>query len=212
MIVISPATLLGQTSAAILHTQGGVWVNQYEAKDASAIFPGDSIETKISFTGQLTLDGSSVLIQPESVGKFQGDLLELDHGSVSVSTLKSFQVQVKCLTVVPVANVQTQYDVTDINGTIHVAANKGDVNVQRHQHDAPGKVAPGESSNDASVHEGEQKSYSESEMCGAPARLPGTSQLNPKWIAAGAAGAGVLIWVLIHGGGSNPPDMSQAKP
>jgi len=46
MLVIVPVSLLGQsapnqTGAAILHTQGGVWVNGYEAKDSSAVFPGD---------------------------------------------------------------------------------------------------------------------------------------------------------------------------
>lgn len=84
MIVVVPVTLLGQTPSAIVHTQGGVWVNGYEARDSSAIFAGDLIETKAGFSANLTLDGSTVLIQPETVGKFQGDLLVLDHGGVSV--------------------------------------------------------------------------------------------------------------------------------
>ena len=61
----------------------------------------------------LSLDGSTVLIQPESVAKLQDDLLVLDHGSVSVGTSKSFKVRVNCLTVVPVLNEWTQYEVTD---------------------------------------------------------------------------------------------------
>lgn len=215
LIVSVPGALLGQTPAAILHTQGGVWVNQYEAKDASAIFPGDVLEAKTGFTAQLTLDGSSVMIQPETVGKFQADVFELDHGSVSVSTLKSFKVRVNCLLVVPVASVETQYDVTDVNGTIHVAAHKSDVNVERHAREgdkaAPAQ-APSQATLDGSVHEGDQKSYDASQLCGAPPRLGGTnSGLSPKWIAAGAAGGGVLIWVLIHGGGGKTP-MSNSTP
>lgn len=212
LLLSVPGSLLGQTPAAILHTQGGVWLNQYEAKDASAVFAGDLLETKTGFTAQLTLDGSSVMIQSESLGKFQADLFELDHGSVSVTTVKNFKVQVKCLVVVPVASVPTQYDVTDVNGTIQVAAHKGDVNVERHQRDSD-KTATAQAGGDASVHEGEQKNYNESELCGLPPREPSGRGLNPKWIGAGAAGAGVLIWVLIHGGGgSTPPDMSQSKP
>jgi hypothetical protein len=195
---------------AILHTQGGVWVNGYEAHDSSAVFPGDVIETKPDSSANLSLDGSTVLIAPESVSKFQADLLELDHGGVSVVTSKSFKVRVNCILVVPMLNDWTQYVVTDVNGTVQVAARKLDVNVEHGR----GKEVPESqpSQEQASVHEGEQKSYEESKVCGAAA--PATSAIagiSPKWIAAGAAGAGILIWLLIHGG--NPkPQISPAAP
>ena len=73
-----------QTGGAILHAQGGVWINGYEARDSSAVFPGDLLETKPGSAANLNLDASTVLIQPESVVKLQTNLLELDHGSVSV--------------------------------------------------------------------------------------------------------------------------------
>ena len=216
LVAMLPSSLLGQagaspTGAAILHTQGGVWVNGYEATDATAIFPGDEMETKPGFSANLSLDGSTVLIQPESVAKFQGDLLELDHGSVSVGTSKGFKVRVKCITVVPVRNEWTQYEVTDVNGTAHVAALKDDVKVELGLGGKKASPQP-EASNDATVREGEQRSYAESEACGVPARptAPVTG-LNTKWIAAGAAGAGVLLWVLVHGSGGKTP-VSVAQP
>jgi hypothetical protein len=214
MAVIAPSSLLGQNvpdqpAAAILHTQGGVWVNGYEARDSSAIFAGDEIETKSGATGNLVLDGSTILIAPESVGKFQADVFELDHGSVSVGTTKGYKVRVHCLKVDPVANQWTQYVVTDLDGNIHVAAHKLDVNVEREQ----GKMKPTPESDNAqraSVHEGEEKSYSESEICGAAERPTSPlSGVNPAWYAAGAAGAGLLIWILLHGGGKQPISASQ---
>lgn len=214
---ILPMSSMGQAlpekpGGAILHTQGGVWVNGYEAHDSSAVFPGDVIETKPDSSANLSLDGSTVLIAPESVSKFQADLLELDHGGVSVVTSKSFKVRVNCITVVPVLNEWTQYVVTDLNGTVQVAARKLDVNVE-HEHGRGKEVPESQPSQErASVHEGEQKSYEESKVCGPGARP--TSEwggISPKWIAAGAAGAGILIWLLIHGG--NPkPQMSPATP
>jgi hypothetical protein len=204
MLAVLPSSLLGQTPAAILHTLGGVWVNDYEAKDSSAIFAGDVIQTKPGFTANLSLDGSTIVLQQESVAKFQGDFLELDHGSVSVGTSKSFKVRVKCLTVIPVVNEWTQYEVTDVNGSMQVAARKDDVNVDRGA-DHQKQSAQAETTNGGSVHEGEQKSYEESAVCGAPPRAtPAGSVLNPKWIAAGAAGGGVLLWTLLHGS-PNPP-------
>ncbi len=82
------------------------------------------------FNANLVLDGSTILLGPESVAKFQGDYLELDHGSVSVGTSKGFRVEVNCIRVVPVRNEWTQYEVSDVSGTVQVAARKDDVNVE----------------------------------------------------------------------------------
>ena len=195
----------GQTGGAILHAQGGVWINGYEARDSSAVFPGDLLETKPGSAANLNLDGSTVLIQPESVVKLQTNLLELDHGSVAVGTSRGFKVQVHCITVVPVLNEWTQYEVNNLNGSVQVAARKDDVYVERKRDDK--KPSPEtEASHGTTVHETEQKSFNESEICGAPAQPVGpASGLSPKWIAAGgAAGAGILICVLLCRGGKTP--------
>jgi hypothetical protein len=202
---------LGQTGSAILHSQGGVWVNGNEAPDASAVFAGDVVETKPGFSATLTLDGSSVVMQPESIGTFQENLLVLDHGSVAVGTSKSFRVRVNCITVIPVVNDWTQYEVTDTNGTVQVAARKNDVNIE---HDR-GRTKPPtetEQSHGTTVHEGQQSNNDESSVCGAPSRpADAGSLLNPKWIAAGAGSAGVLLWLILHGGGNKSP-VSNAQP
>jgi len=205
MVILVPLSLLGQNPSAILHTQGGVWVNGFEAKDSSAIFTGDLVETKQGFSATLNLEGSTVQIQAESVGKFQDDVFVLDHGSVAVGTSKSYKVRVHCITVVPVSNEWTQYEVTDVNGTVQVAARKSDVRIE-HEANQKKPAPETEESRGTIVHEGEQKSYSESEVCGAPPELTraGTN-INVKWIAAGAGGAGILIWLLLHGGGAKSP-------
>jgi len=196
---------LGETGAAILHTQGGVWVNGYEAKDSAAVFPGDLLETKPGSTANLSMDGSTVQIQPESVAKLRPNLLELDHGSVFVGTSKIFKVRVNCLTVVPVSSDWTQYEVNNLNGNAQVAARKNDVKVE-HESDHQKPPLETEASNSSVVHESEQKSFDETAICGPPARPVGpTSSLNPKWIAAGAAaGGGILICVLLCHGGKSP--------
>ena len=215
LLLIVPRSLLGQilpgqsgqgqTGAAILRTEGGVWVNGYEARDSSAVFPGDLLETKPGSSANLSLDGSTVLIQPESVAKLQTNLLELDHGSVSVGTSKSFKVRVNCITVVPVLNEWTQYEVANLNGNIQVAAGKDDVNVERGI-DRKKPSPETEASHGSTVHEAEQKSFDQSEICGAPARpLAASTSVNPKWIAIGAAGGGVLICVLLCRGGGKTP-------
>jgi hypothetical protein len=225
MMAILPPSLLGQggqtpvdkspsppsqTPVAILHTQGGVSVNGYEATDSSALFAGDLLETKPGFSATLNLEGSTIQLGEESVAKLQDNVLLLDHGGVSVGTSKSFKVRVNCITVVPVLNEWTQYEVTDINGTVQVNARKGDVRVELGP--SREKAPQPETSNNAAVREGEQGKYRESEACGAPPQpTGGSSALSPKWIAGGAAGAGILIWVLIHGGGGKTP-LSASQP
>lgn len=214
MLVVFPLSLLGQSSpgqasdsgtAAILHTQGGVWVNGYEARDSSAVFPGDIIETKKGFSGSLSLDGASVILAPESVGKLGANYLELDHGSVSVGTSKRFEVHIDCIRVVPVIAEWTQYEVGDVNRTIQVAARKDDVNVD---HGTTRKTAgTTEPQQRASVHEGEQHNYDETELCGAPPAPAQAAGLNAKWIGIGGAAAGgaVLCALLCRGSSSSKP-------
>jgi hypothetical protein len=111
--------------------------------------------------------------------------------------------------VTPVANDRTQYEVTDVNGTLQVAAHKNDVNVEIHKGLGKPSPEPGESKG-GTVHEGEQRSYKESEVCGTPPRAPGTnpSPLDSKWldIGGGIIGGGILICVLLlcPGSGSSP--------
>ena len=206
MILVVPLTSLGQTPAAILHSQGGVWVNGYEARDSSAIFSGDAIETKPGFSATLTLEGSSVLLAPETVGKFEGDLFVLDHGSVAVETSTEFRVRVNCITVTPVVKEFTKYEVSDVNRQVQVAARKLDVNVEgANKQKQVAQQPETETSRGGVVHESEQKNYDENSVCGAPPEAPQPgSRLNPKWIGVGAGGAGLLICLIVcisHGGG-----------
>jgi hypothetical protein len=213
LVVFLPAWLqAADAKPAILHSQGGVWVNGMEAADSTAVFPGDLLETKPGFSASLSIDGSTVSIQPESIIKFEDNLLELDHGSLLVGTTTGMRVRVHCVAVIPVSDTEwTQYEVTDVSGNIHVAAQKKDVRFElqgNHQKSA----TTTEDSGSNVVHEGEQANRRESEVCGAPPRVTGArGPLNPKWIGAGAAGTGLLICVIAHcfGGGSGPVSPSQ---
>jgi len=218
MLVLVPVTLLGQEiptqprTGAILRTQGGVWVNGYEAKDSSAVFAGDLIETKVGFSANLTVEGSTILLGPESLAKFGDNFIELEHGAVSVGTSKKFEVHIDCMHVVPVLAEWTQYDVGDVNRQIQVAAHKDDVNVQQAGRAKAAKET--ETTQRASVHEGEQHNYDQNELCGAPVAPTQAGAINAKWIeiGAGAAGAGILCALLCRGSGGNKNPMSSSSP
>jgi hypothetical protein len=214
LVVLCPLSLIAaDTGSAVLHSEGGVWVNGFEIAGSTVVFPGDVLETRPGSVANLDAEGSSVLIQPESVVKFQGTFLILEHGSVSVGTSTSMSVHVNCIKVEPVSIERTQYDVADVNGTVQVAARKNDVNIV--QGGTLRKAAPdSNSSQSASVHEGQQASRDESTACGAAMRPEGAnSGGNTRWIEIGAgAGAGVLVLCLLLCRGSSPSKVSPSQP
>jgi hypothetical protein len=200
MVGLCPLLLLAaDTGSAIVHSNGGLCVNGSEAVNSTAIFPGDLLETKPGSVANLDAEGSSVLIQPESVVKFQGPFLSLEHGSVSVGTSTSMSVHVNCIKVEPVSKERTQYDVSDVSGTVQVVARKNDVNIT--QGGALRKAAPdNNSSQSATVHEGQQATRDEAAVCGAsPGPGGAASNVSTKWleIGVGVGGGGLLLCLLL---------------
>jgi hypothetical protein len=224
MIVLLPLSLMAQDAApaqvtgtgpaaAILHTKGGVFVNGTEAVDASSVFPGDFIETRPEFVATLDAQGSSILIQPESSLKFEGNSIFLEHGSLSVGTSTSFSVRVNCLKVEPVNSDRTEYDASDSSGMILVASKKNDVKIAQSEQ-LQKTTTKTTNFGSGIVREGEQEKRSDAEACGAAQRptAPG-SVLSSKWLEiGGGAAAGGLILCLIFCRSSPPPTMSNTDP
>jgi hypothetical protein len=214
MVILCPISLAAaDTGSAVLHSEGGVWVNGFEIAGSTVVFPGDVLETRPGSVANIDAEGSSVLIQAESVVKFQGTFLSLEHGSVSVGTSTSLSVHASCLKVEPVSSERTQYEVSDVSGTVQVAARKNDVNIT-----AGGvlqKTHPqGGSSLSAVVHEGQQTTRDESTACGAATRPGGAGEgLNAKWLEIGGGiGGGVLVLCLLLCRGSGTSNVSPSEP
>jgi len=217
MVVLCPFSLVAaDTGSAVLHSEGGVWVNGSEVAGSTVVFPGDLLETKPGFVANVDAEGSSVLIQPESVVKFQGTFLSLEHGSVSVGTSTSMGVHVSCITVEPVSSERTQYDVANVNGTVQIAAHKNDVNITV---GGVGSVAQktnpqGGASLSTVVHEGQQATRDQATACGAAPR-PGSAGngLNTKWLEiGGGVGVGVIVLCLLLCRGHGPSNVSPSDP
>lgn len=198
--------------SAVVHSRGGVWVNGSEVADSTTVFPGDLVETKPGSVANLDAEGSSVLIQPESIVKFQGNSLSLEHGSVSVGTSTAMSVHVNCIKIEPTSNERTQYDAANLGGTVKVVAQKHDVNIT--QGVALRKTTPDNNSQSAVVHEGEQTTRDEAAACGAAQRPGGAGNaFNTKWIEIGGGGAGgAVVLCLLLCKGTKPSSVSPAQP
>ncbi len=212
MIVIVPASIFAQgTNRAMLHSSGGVWLNGNPAPESSAIFADALIQTPRDHVARIDADGSTVTVQPDTIVQFEGDELVLDHGSLQLNTARKMRVRVSCVTVIPITEDRTQYDVTDVDGKVKVVAYKNDVRI--HLQGGVTRKSKMGASTDVIVREGEQATRDE--HCAAPARaLDGIDAygalLNNPWaVGAGVVAIGVLACVgLCHG--DDP--ISPAKP
>ena len=95
MIVILPTLLMAQDSArAILHNGGGALLNGNPAPNSSAIFLHDLVQTQKGNGAKIDADGSTVMVQPDTIVQFAGDELVLDHGGLQLNTSRGMRVRV----------------------------------------------------------------------------------------------------------------------
>jgi len=206
LIALIPASLLAADSgAAMLYGRGPVSLNGSPLPQSSAVFPGDVIQTQPESLATLDASGSGVVVLPDSLVKFDGKAVTLEHGSVNVATSVSMIAVAGAVTVTPAANTWTKCEVEDNNGTVQVFASKGSVNVNC------GKDT-------ANLSEGEQASPDDSGNChkkkrkggGAPFPRGGSILTNPYVLGGAAVTSGVIVCLLLCN--SSQPFMSQYKP
>jgi hypothetical protein len=210
MMVVLPASMMAQDSArAMLHSDGGVWLNGSPAPNSSAIFPHDLIQTQKGNSAKIDADGSTVTVQSETIVQFEGDELVLDHGSLQLNTSRGVRVRVNCITISPLAQEWSRYDVIDVDGRVTVAAHENDVQI--HFQGAAFRQSKQAVISDVTVHQGEQ--VTREERCGAPVRPADVVNakvaiLNNVWtVRAGAVAIGILTcWALCRGDDPISPD------
>lgn len=153
----------------MLHAGAGVRLNRNAAPASSAIFPDDLVQTPKNAAAKIDAAGSTAVVAPDTLVQFEGNQLFLEHGTVQVTTSTQMAVRVGCVTAIPVIAAWTQYDVTDVDGKVTVAARKSDVNIETRKSGASPKSEAARSEK-VTVREGEQATRSE--KCGAAIRPP----------------------------------------
>src|ERR1700680_2379023 len=129
LLILFPAQMMlaGETASAMLYTNGAAWLNGSEVPKSAAVFSGDMLQTRPDSTASIQSNGSSVMVLADSLVKFEGPAVELEHGAVRVTTSRGLAARAGEVTVKPAANTWTEFQVTDVDGRVQIAANKGDV-------------------------------------------------------------------------------------
>jgi hypothetical protein len=179
----------------MLHSDGSVWLNGTAITNLSAaLFSHDVVETLKGIDAKIDAEGSTVTILPETMLQFEGDEIVLDHGSLQLNTARQLKVRVNCLTVIPVSPEWTQFNVTDVNSIVTVAANQKDVRI--HAQPNAFKQAMESALSDVIVHQSEK--VTRDERCGEAENHSDTKGplMNSIWAKAVWVGGVVAACVL----------------
>jgi hypothetical protein len=194
------------SSPAMLYARGTAWINGASVPRTSAVFPGDLVQTKSDSVASINASGSSVVVLADSVVKFEGAGVALEHGSLRVATSKGLSTHAGEITVVPASTGWTEFEVKQAaDGTVQIMAQKGDVNVS----DGSTTSTLSQGQQTTVDNSAEKKKKKRRKGGGAVPASGGAVLDSPVVIYTGAAAVGgLLTWVLLQD--SSP--VSQAKP
>ena len=207
LLLAFPAQMLaGETPSAMLYTAGSAWVNGTDVPKTMAMFAGDLLQTRADSTASIQSAGSNVMVMADSLVRFEGQAIEIEHGGVRVTTSRGMAARAGEVTIKPVSDSWTEFQVVDVNGQVQIAANKGDVTVQDQQ--GTTTVSQGQQTTRDDTNENEKKKKRR-RAAGAATAAKGGIMSSPWAVYGGtAAVAGLGIWIWTR----NEPPVSPSCP
>lgn len=215
LMILFPGSLFAADSnAAMLYinNNGAAWVNgAHVPRASSAIFMGDLLQTRSDSVANINEAGSSITVMSDSLVQFQGAFVDIQHGAVAVSTSKGIGATAGDVKVTPASNGWTEFNVTDVDGTVRIAARKGDLTISdgKDVFQLPqGNDKTLDESNPATEKDNNKKKNKKRQSGAVPAAGGGLMNSPLAVGLGGAAIVGVTTWVLIK----NDNPASPTKP
>jgi len=199
LAIVFPAQVMlaGETASAMLYTNGAAWLNGSEVPKSAAVFAGDMLQTRPDSTASIQSNGSSVMVLADSLVKFEGPAVEIEHGAVRVTTSRGLAARAGDVTVKPATNSWTEFQVTDVDGRVQIAASKGDLTVQDDK--GTTTVTQGQETTRDDTADTEKKKKKRRRGTGAaPAAGGGVLSSAPAIYTGLGVVGGVGVWVLLQ--------------
>lgn len=209
LLFLFPGSLLAaDTNAAMLYTNGGTWVNGSRVPRASsAIFAGDLLQTRGDSVANINEPGSTITIVSDSLVQFEGSSVKIEHGGVTVATSKGKAATAGDWKVTPAAFSWTEFNVYDLDGTVKIAATKGDLVISADGEETTTLQQGQETTRDETSDTNKKK---KKESGAAPAAAGGGLLNSPIAMGIGVGAiAAVTTWVLIKS--DNPASPSKPR-
>jgi hypothetical protein len=192
VLLIPSAMVAAEGDTAVLYGTGAVYLNGAQLATSSAVTNGDVIQTKDTGAANLNAAGSSVVIQSNTIVRFQSGGLALDRGSVTVATGRGLSVFARDFKITPASGNWTEFYISRASGVVQIIARKSGITVSC-------------GANTSTIKEGQQVSRDDAANCGLVDKAGAGATpaakgpiLDSPWArdAGIAAGSGLLLWVL----------------
>lgn len=128
-IVFPAALLAADTPGAMVYSHGTATVNGNSVARSSALFLGDLVQTRPDSVANISATGSSVIVLNDSLVQYEGSRVKLEHGGLTISTSKLMSARAGLVTVVPATGALTEFELRDVDGSVHIIARRGDLTV-----------------------------------------------------------------------------------
>jgi len=126
MVVMFPASMvMANATSAMLKVTGNVAVNGSPIDRATAVFPGDKVQTGPNSMATLTSEGSSVTVPGNSSLVFSKNFVNVLCGTALISTSRGLPVRVSNLLVQPPQGAPARFQVTQKDGQLQIIARQG---------------------------------------------------------------------------------------
>jgi len=196
MAVVFPVAMFAADQpAAMLYSHGSAMLNGSSITRSSAIFSGDMVQTTKDSVANINASGSTVLVLNDSIVQYQGTGVKLEHGGVTISTSKLMATHAGAVTVLPASGAWTEFEVRDTDGTVRIAARKGDLTIS----DDKGTMTLAQGQ-ETTRDEGQPRDKKGRKREGAGSVPGATGGVLDSPVAIGVGAAiigGVTAWVLI---------------
>jgi hypothetical protein len=193
LLLLTPSTIFAaEGDTAVLYGTGSVYLNGAQLATSSAVTNGDVIQTKDTGVANLNVAGSTIVIESNTIVRFQNGGLALDRGSVSVATGRGLAVFARDYKITPASGNWTEFYISRANGVIQIMARKSGLTFSC-------------GANTSTLKDGQQVSRDDAANCGLVGKSGAGATpaakgpiLDSRWAQIGGIGTGgaLLLWVL----------------
>lgn len=213
LVIVVPLSLFAaDTNAAMLYTSGAAWVNGVHVpRPTASIFFGDVLQTRSDSVANINQPGSTITVLSDSLVKFEGASVQIEHGGVTVSTARGTTTSAGIVRVAPTSHAWTEFEVRDVDGLVRIAALKGDVTVSDDKDTVTLAQGQETTRDESSDDQDTKKRRGRRRGTGGAIPAAGGGALSSP-IAVGVGGgvaAGLIIWSVF---GHDDDPISPAKP
>lgn len=213
LLLLFPGSMLAADSnAAMIYINGAAYVNKsLVPRPSAAIFSGDLLQTRPHSVANINESGSSITVMADSLVQFQGASVDIQHGGVNVSTSKGIAATAGDVKVTPASSSWTEFNVVDNDGTVRIAARKGDLMIDDGKDVvllAQGQETTRDEDNPNATRNSKKSKKNKRQVPGATPAAGGGALSSPIAIGIGAGAIiGVTTWVLVKS--DNPASPSK---